>query len=468
MIDADRHLLELLTEANPVPDGSVSSRGPDGEWLDDRILRRRRRLSLRPERWARPIIALVAAAFTLLAFVMTVLLDARPSLVEEPVLATSTTEVATSTTLRPTTTTTEPPRTELDVSLSIRRTVESGSIANGSASVQAMASVDGLIFLLGFEDVGDEEYTEWIARMWTSTDGATWRQADIPELEALPGMQNLFGGVAFDGERLVATGFSQLPGDAARPLIVTSDDHGATWQVVDTTDLGKGRIVSILAPAQGGFIAAGNGVWRSPDGLSWQRVSDEGRIQHLVEFQGRFVGVGQHWDQFSQAAAWVSGDGTTWTRHIIGEGPGETNASLLMTVIEVDGRLVAAGMTSNGANGGDAAMWISNDGAVWQRVPHDPVVLGGGRLQRVSALLVHDEVLFAFGTESSSVAWGVTWLSADGGNTWIRHQPDDGEALGSRFRGWTEIPGAVLHDGRLFVGGTEDEGPVVWSVEIDR
>lgn len=467
-MDTDRHLIELLSEANPVPDGSVSSRGPDGEWLDERIFRRRRRFSLRPERWARPVIGFVAAAFTLLAFVVIVLLDARPELVDEPVAVTPTTGVATSTTRSTTTTSTEPIRRHPDVSLSIHRTVESGSIAGGSSSVQAMSSADGSIFLLGFEDIGEEEYTDWIARMWISPDGTTWRQADIPELEVTPGMQNLFGGVAFDGERLVATGFSQLPGDAARPLIVISDDHGATWQVVDTTDLGKGRIVSILAPAQGGFIAAGNGVWRSPDGLNWQRVSDEGRIQHLVEFQGRFVGVGQYWDQFSQAAAWVSDDGTNWTRHIIGEGIGETNASLLMTVIEVDGRLVAGGMMSDGGNGGDAAMWTSNTGAVWQRVPHDPVVLGGGRLQRVGALVEHDGLLFAFGTESSSVAWGVTWLSADGGNTWIRHQPDDGEALGRRFGGWTEVPGAVLHDGRLFVGGSEDEGPVVWSVEIDR
>jgi hypothetical protein len=118
-------------------------------------------------------------------------------------------------------------------------------------------------------------------------------------------------------------------------------------------------------------------VWTSPDGLNWQKVTDDGaefadaQMLAAIRTATGFVAVG--FDSLGgEMAAWTSSDGVTWHRRF---GSGE----------DIDGsvaHLAATSITQIGdtfyAAGEDAdarrevysipALWMSNDGATWERV----------------------------------------------------------------------------------------------------
>lgn len=260
------------------------------------------------------------------------------------------------------------------------------------------------------------------AAVWVSDNATDWtRIAHDESVFGGPGSQDMID-VIQGGPGLVAVGIidhaywgarrsphETRPGDVGRAgpsgrndldaaVWVSSD--GLTWELVPDPDgvfSGPGDGSSVVAADEAmEAVVAGNGlivavgsahedaaVWLSADGLSWQRVPHEdeifggpsGQWMHDVVYTGeRFVAVGtdlnrvETGDGLMRGAVWTSEDGFTWSRvpsttEVFGGEGSNTGALFIWTVTTTDGGLVAAGTSP-----AKMALWTSDSGLVWQRV----------------------------------------------------------------------------------------------------
>ena len=215
----------------------------------------------------------------------------------------------------------------------------------GHQAMNAISVVGGQIVAVGYD------YTD--AAVWTSGDGLAWSAVD----------DSAFGG---DGEQKIWSLAVVEPG-----LIAVGEDDrdaavwifdGSAWaQIQDQTAFGgdghqlmrdvtefDGRLVAVggaflyediffLGRGLGGTLDAM--VWASEDGLSWDRVDDEG---------GALGGVGEQVMQ--RVVVWES--------------------SLLSVGYDLSGRGgVEEGLAPYGSGlDVDAAVWASDDGLAWTKV----------------------------------------------------------------------------------------------------
>ncbi len=316
---------------------------------------------------------------------------------------------------------------------------------------------------------------EFDGGMWTSEDGDAWSAVDLAPVAGMPGFQNLLG-VASDGTITVAVGLAAVgpEGEPASedeitgfvPLAIRSDDGGANWSVADTGAAGEGRMLVVMAVPDGGFLAGGDGVWRSDDGTAWERIADTGAVWELVEWNGGFVAAGE--SAFT-TTMWWSENGTDWQEfETPKDRPIEEN-SLAWGLTTADDVLVAVGRFGDVRVGSDAAVWTSTNGVEWTRSPHDPANLGGGRYESMFTVVSLDGMLVAFGeavtAPPETIGQGAAWLSEDSGTTWTRLTPDD-EVFGSRFSGMTYMRSAAVIDGRIVAVGLDEDVGMAWIAEI--
>lgn len=185
-------------------------------------------------------------------------------------------------------------------------------------------------------------------------------------------------------------------------------------------------LVGVGSDSSGGDLDAA--VWLSADGREWERVPhDEGLFggpgnQHMntiVAGGPGFVAVG--WDASGgdlDAAVWTSVDGVTWERaggpDAGFSGPGEQ----FINKVTVGGPgLVAVGADGR-AGTSDAAVWLSSDGAAWERVTGE--ALRGPGTQRLRGIAIGAGTMVAVGFDSGSEgADAAAWFSADG-RAWQR------------------------------------------------
>jgi hypothetical protein len=192
---------------------------------------------------------------------------------------------------------------------------------------------------------------------WISRDARTWeRVADDP---------------AVFGDEASANGSDGL--------------HPNANQLI--TDLVSGPLGVMAVGAEGKPGDLDAAVWVSPDGLTWKRVPHDEEvfggegdqtIRSVVQTASGAVAVGA---SGGHAAAWVTSDGSAWTRARI-ERTDSDDASELNDVAVGDFGLVAVGgVDLDWDNSGlgsstprptaEPAMWLSTDGTVWNRAP-DP------------------------------------------------------------------------------------------------
>jgi hypothetical protein len=475
-------LLGLLTLADPVSDDLVSSLGPDGVDLLDRIDRKlsrpRRAPMIRTPRMAVP--AAAAAVVTLIAGLLVVLIgrNAPSDVVDEPTTVTTEAPVTT-TTAAPTTTTTEPTTTTtaiVDVAapISIRRATDLGPMAEEGAFIQGMAAADGLVFALGANDEDPEG--RWIGRIWVSEDGDSWTSGLVDGLETPQDLTSNLFDLASNGTRLVAVGLQWTGAETIteltattetpiRPLVLVSNDRGVTWTIVDTPDLEDGRMLAVTATPEGGFLAVGDGVYRSDDGTSWEQVSDEGTMWDVTRFGDLYVAAGQTFNVNSNATFWYSEGGDAWIPVRMTEQFGSGIISWVDGLAGYEGTLVASGVHGQARSMGDAASWTSTNGKTWVLAPKDQAVLGGAMAERMRSVVDLDGVLVGLGDAwKNDTGYALVWTSSDGGEIWARFEPD-GDILGQRYSGTTLVMGGVLDDGRVIAGG-EDQGAIaIWVIE---
>jgi hypothetical protein len=173
-------------------------------------------------------------------------------------------------------------------------------------------------------------------------------------------------------------------------------------------------------------------------------------------------------DGDSDAAAWISADGLTWTRVPHDEANlGGRNGQTMRAVVAGGPGLVAVGYESSGQDS-DAAVWTSVDGSTWTRVPHDEAVFGGDNSRAMTAVVAGGPGLVAVGYDSANQGWAgmdanaAVWTSPDG-IAWTR--VPNAEVFGDRL--W-QIMNAVTRGGPGLVavghdGAVNDYDAAVWT-----
>jgi hypothetical protein len=330
----------------------------------------------------------------------------------------------------------------------------------GQANLLDVAGSDGLLVAVGYLA------RDFSAAMWWSPDGRAWTlAADIPADEF-----SRANGVAISRGIVVATGASGH--DAA---VWTSVD-GRTWTALESdsfaadTDI---RMTTVVA-SDDGFIAAGYvgtlagpiraAFWTSPDGTSWQRVPDgpafEGaRVTGLaVAGDGSglvAVGVSGDAQHVTDAVAWRSADGTSWTR----SADSPSMHDVLMNAVTAAGAdgFVAVGTDVRSVR---AVSWTSADGDSWEQAPDAPALDNFGLKVEMRDVTTADVGFVAgghvlFGTQFPAAA---LWTSDDG-VTWTR-------ALDSPALSDGRVEGVVAARPQLVavgsIGSPDFSIPTVW------
>ena len=228
-------------------------------------------------------------------------------------------------------------------------------------------------------------------RVLATGDGSSWVRR---------GVIRLTGSVAdllADGAVLFAAGWDE------GATIWRSDDAGRTWATpADAAPfaggadglpgLPEGAEVAAIARGPGGLVAVGEAVdpdtlerraavWRSADGLTWERLTDAGRLppfHALAADAATWVVVGSSIGADTAPAGgdapvlrW-SADGVTWT-----DAGAEVRPMERMNGVTA---LPGDGFVAWGAHMDDPAApaitWWSTDGRTWERAADDPALAG--------------------------------------------------------------------------------------------
>lgn len=206
--------------------------------------------------------------------------------------------------------------------------------------------------------------------------------------------------------------------------------------------------------------------------LTWRQVPtaafEGGWISAVVEGGPGVVAVGgartegvgpsPTGESFHSAGVWVSADGAEWERitdaSFVGAPDGEGYESVYMSD-------VAAGSPGLAAVGfdGRGAVWFSADGVSWRRVPHDDAVFGsnGAELEKI-VWTGSRFVAVGFMVLDDGRSEVVSWVSADG-ETWTR-----GSALGPVEMFANDPLG--FGDPRIDLAAWNDAAVVVGSVHL--
>jgi hypothetical protein len=246
-----------------------------------------------------------------------------------------------------------------------------------------------------------------------------------------------------DAREFVAAGSATAEGGADAAVIVSAD--GSSWRRVGQGSLkepGEQRINGLISTEtnQGRLLVAvgsddssgsrSAGAWFSEDGgLTWtqgavptNRFGGEDVMNRVTKTAGGLVAVGftTGADTTTDGAIWISRDNAaTWKlAHVLG-GPGDQELTRLATLRDGGTTYVAAGSTTDGAAGLDAAVWTSPDAKVWTKVTDRD--LGGAGDQKIYDLQVFGSQLIGVGSDSSAGNGkdGAAWLSPDG-RQWTR------------------------------------------------
>lgn len=197
--------------------------------------------------------------------------------------------------------------------------------------------------------------------------------------------------------------------------------------------------------------------------IRWERIYSDAfsapgplTIEEVIVGGPGLVAVGTIWSEPATGVIWYSTDGETWTRvphdeQIFGE-------ASIRAVTPGGPGFVAVGSVAGPDGDGAAAVWVSEDGITWSRVPHDEAVFGGPALEEMLDVTAGGPGLVAVGWENPLEGWDASaavWTSTDG-LTWERVRHDENTFGGTRM----QMMWAVTTDGSRLVAGGHDG---LWS-----
>lgn len=310
------------------------------------------------------------------------------------------------------------------------------------------------------------------AQLWSSADGRRWAREEPPPSARLDasGARATTDGRAV----LLATGTSGLWLRAA----------GAAW-----TDVGADPTVFPRAPRtstvrhlerlDGRYLAFGYetgdvALWRSPDGLAWERQADpdgvfrDALVDALTVRNGMAIAggagpptAGNVTNVANVAAVWVSDDGGTGWRRVDSGNPAFSIRFVTQLTNVTVGRsgVVATGISWDGTTTIDAHAWHSPDGLTWRRAS-DPAAWSGPGDQTPGEVCVLPDGGFLM--LARSVVMGRSedslWLSPDG-ITWER-----GSTVAGTLFSCASTPTGVLVAGRV-AGASGDDGRLLRTTD---
>ena len=181
---------------------------------------------------------------------------------------------------------------------------------------------------------------------------------------------------------MAATGedWTHVPDQRGLEVSTSVGSSGVAKGIFDVAT-GPAGIIAIGSPDDG----AGPGIWRSPDGRTWQRiklgfdVGDAHLTAVAADAQGYIIvgSVAAGLATNARAAVWTSRDGATWTRAAdtadMDIGPcldtGEVaRCGGMLGVTQTGAGYVAVGQArSNAGERSRPAAWTSTDGLTWTR-----------------------------------------------------------------------------------------------------
>ena len=320
--------------------------------------------------------------------------------------------------------------------------------------------------VLGRDAMGGEGREDTVAAIWTSNDGRDWAKHRLTE-GVPPGDVAEIRLIAAGAPGIVVAG--GVCCTVEDPAMWWSAD-GASWERITLPPDMQDVAFYDVEAGPGGFVVAGVSLvgnpndpdevaelWTSPDGRSWSEVDPEaaglgpGHVSDVTWTGDAWVAVGKQpggetWD----GAVWRSADGVAWDRIAVDDpsitGPEEEE---LGRVFALEHGLVALGgagthadrqdceglLRGEGQRGPDIvgvadaslalscgwlgeARWTSEDGSTWERAPDAPPDVGGRRLIEQRVIATGGPGLVVVGAEEPRrVVLGDhigTWVSADG------------------------------------------------------
>jgi hypothetical protein len=319
---------------------------------------------------------------------------------------------------------------------------DAGFVAIGESSI--WSSVDSAVWerTLQQEDTamlavtaGDTGYLsvgvcglDWCdhATVWRSANGVTWEEIDAPleetEYTYFKDVIKVEGGYLAGG---------QSPENASAAVWWSPD--GSTWSR-RWRQAGMNSTISGLAATPHGYVAAGHinhvagrdegwyaAIWMSPDGSNWSLVSDytdafgklldPDNVEDWEYWEAHQAVAGEYGTvvcgggldgqrRLHTASIWISTDGgNTWSR--VDRETAPFDESMIVDIAETPWGLLAIGGTRDGR----AAMWVSQDARVWDKVTLDDEVFGRGSLWDIE--VGKDTVVIVGDHSGSSAVWAI-------------------------------------------------------------
>lgn len=316
----------------------------------------------------------------------------------------------------------------------------------GNHRAKLTSRLVGVLVLIAITACGSSlaEETPRDAAVWLGDSPSSWTRVEDPTLGGV-GEQQMTSVTAFE-ERVVAGGFETFEGDADARVWISPD--GSTWEKISDSGFGGSgeQMIWAIAAAGEGLIAGGTtgrleetdaALWYSPDGRDWLRApmlpSWQGpgnqAVLAVASYEGRIFAAGR---DYLDAGVWVSEDGISWsqvTDPVFG-GEGEQ--------VIYDLEVAPQGLIAVGDDALDAAVWILDE-AGWRQL--DDTSFGGDGHQMIQDIISldtgfvavggvfeYDEIYF-LGRGLRGHLDAVAWVSRDGVD-WIRIEDD--AVLGGR------------------------------------
>jgi serine/threonine-protein kinase len=290
----------------------------------------------------------------------------------------------------------------------------------GDQRMTAVTSVGRDLVAVGSERSGGD--TD--AAVWRSNDGSTWGRVE----GAASGLHGA-GDQTMEVVVVAAPGLVAAGSDAAGAdldVAVWASKDGSGWrrrtlplpgmqQVRDATTLEEDLFLVGSSTAAGGDLDAA--VWVRTGG-AWRTIGSEAlggpgdqQIEAIVSGGVGLVAVG--WsdaDGDVDAAVWASDDGGRWDR-VADTALADGGDQMMSSVTSAGATLVAGGSSSVAGESSDVAIWLSSDGALWERTPAPPLVDPGN--ERIVALmaLASDRVLAAGSQEQAGNEQAAAWIA---------------------------------------------------------
>ena len=306
-------------------------------------------------------------------------------------------------------------------------------------------------------------------------DMATW--TEVPLDPEVFGYEPVYDAEWLDGVLYAVGSSNDEEGEFAsfRGTVWRSPD-GVAWERSATVS-DPGSLMYSIAGSDSLLVAVGEirldqthgAIWTSQDGDTWSRVPHDddtfgpgfGKIHEVAAGGPGFVAVGELCEDsescFAQPTVWVSENGTSWTRLPFVEGtPGVIN-----DLTSHNGTLVAVGRTFS-ESGDSAAIWISDDGYTWERIVDDGVFDRAGS-QWISAVTSSETGIVAVGAsmEPGELSNAVVWSSPDGRVWTISESYTADRPASATFEGVTTVGSQYVIVGRQFVYvGPENEDEI--------